>query len=610
MGFSILGSLSVCHEGRDITPTAPKVRQVLAFLLVRRNQIVQVSEFIDELWGSNPPGSAMTTLQTYIYKLRRDVLELSGLANLHTQSCGYLLDVADEKLDLCRFESLSWQGRAAQEAGETARACELLSESLGLWRGRALSGVTTGQILTAHVARLEEKRLRVLGMRIEGDMLLGRYEELVSELKGLVRAYPLHERFHANLMTALNRSGRRYEAFEVYGQLRDLLADELGLEPSASVQRLYQSLLHAEPADGPASPSRTGTARPAPPAVVPAQLPADTPDFTGRTEMLDRVRRMLTVRHGSGTTARAVSICGMAGVGKTTLALHAAHVDKAQFPDGQLYADLRGPSPRGAAAPTDVLAGFLRALGVPEHQVPPTIEERSSLFRTVSDGKRLLVVLDDALSASQIAPLIPATPTSGVVVTSRWGLQDLPGVRVMKLDVMRPEESLELLCRMLGRDRVAAERDQAERIIHRCGNLPLALRCVGARLAAAPTLTLHRMAALLETGPAPLDQLRFAEFDVRASQDKTYFRLASHDRSALRLISLLPPPTFTVATAASLLGVGADAVEDQLGRLVNYHLLEATSDRGTDTVRYQLHRLVRLYARERLNREFIRPMSA
>ncbi|MGC5021005.1 BTAD domain-containing putative transcriptional regulator [Micromonospora sp. DT47] len=610
MGFSILGSLSVCHEGRDITPTAPKVRQVLAFLLVRRNQIVQVSEFIDELWGSNPPGSAMTTLQTYIYKLRRDVLELSGLANLHTQSCGYLLDVADDQLDVCRFESLSRQGRAAQEAGDTARASELLSESLSMWRGRALSGVTAGQILSAHVARLEENRLRVLGMRIEGDMLLGRYEELVSELKGLVRSYPLHERFHASLMTALNRSGRRYEAFEVYRQLRDLLADELGLEPSTSVQRLYQSLLHAEPADGAASPVRTGPGRPTRPAVVPAQLPADTPDFTGRAEMLERVRRMLAVRHDNGTTARAVSICGMAGVGKTTLALHAAHVDKAQFPDGQLYADLRGPSPRGAATPTDVLAGFLRALGVPEQQVPPTLEERSSLFRTVSDGRRLLVVLDDALSASQIAALIPATPTSAVVITSRWGLQDLPGVRVMKLDVMRPHESLELLGRMIGRDRVAAEREQAERIIHRCGNLPLALRCVGARLAAAPTLTLQRMAALLESGPAPLDQLRFAEFDVRANYDKTYFRLAPHDRSALRLISLLPPPTFTVATAASLLGVGADAVEDQLGRLVNYHLLEASSDRGTDTVRYQLHRLVRLYARERLNREFIRPVSA
>ncbi|WP_430790398.1 BTAD domain-containing putative transcriptional regulator [Actinoplanes sp. G11-F43] len=606
MGFSILGPLSVQHQGRDITPTAPKVRQVLAFLLVRRNQIVQFSEFIDELWGSNPPGSAMTTLQTYIYKLRRDVLDLSGLARLHTQSCGYLLDVSDDQLDVCRFDTLAQRGRAAHEAGETERASALLAEALQLWRGRVLSGVTEGQILSAHAARLEENRLRVLGIRIDADMSLGRYDELISELQELVRSYPLHERFHADLMTALNQAGRRYEAFEVFRQLRGLLADELGLEPSASMQRLHHSLLQATPEDG--DPAADGASRRAHPAIVPAQLPADTLDFTGRGAPLARIRRMIAFRDG-GTTARAVSICGMAGVGKTTLALHAAHVDKAQFPDGQLYAHLRGPSPAGAADPADVLVGFLRGLGVPEQRLPATLEERSSLFRTLTDGKRLLVVLDDALSASQVFPLLPATPTSAVVITSRWGLQDLPGVRVVKLGMMNPDECLTLLGRIIGPHRVTAERADAERIIHRIGYLPLALRCVGARLNAVPTLTLQRMAALLDSGSAPLDQLRFADFDVRANYDKTYFRLAPHDRSALRLVSLLPPPTFTITTAANLLGADTDAVEDQLGRLVNNHLLEATSDRDSDVVHYQLHRLVRLYAQERLNREFIHPAA-
>ncbi|MFD8526709.1 BTAD domain-containing putative transcriptional regulator [Streptosporangium canum] len=609
MGFCILGPLAVTHEGRDITPTAPKVRQVLTFLLVRRNQIVQVSEFVDELWSSHPPDSAMTTLQTYIYKLRKDVLDPSGLARLHTQPSGYLLDVADEAIDVCDFERLSRQGRLALEKGDPLRASELLTEALSLWRGQALVGVTAGEILSAHVTRLEENRLRALEMHIEADMRLGRYQELISELKVLVYTYPLHERFHGDLMTALNRSGRRYEALEVYRQLRGVLIDELGLEPSTAMQRLHQSLLSADSADPakarPAPPVATAT-RYAATLTVPAQLPPDISDFTGRTEPLAHIRRILAAGQNNRTTARAVSICGMAGAGKTTLALHAAHLNRAQYPDGQLFADLRGAS----ATPTpqtDVLASFLRAVGVPDHQIPPSLEERSNLFRTWSNGRRVLVILDDACAASQVASLLPATPQCTVIITSREGLQSLPGVQTVELGVMNLTEGVELLGRIIGTDRVAAEREQAEKIVDLCGHLPLALRSVGARLAAARTWPLQKMAALIESGPAPLDQLRFAEFDVRADYDDTYFRLDPHDRSALRLLSLLPPQDFTAATAAGLLGSAADAVEAQLTRLVSCHLLDVKSEGGIDGIRYEMHKLTRLYARERLNREFIQP---
>jgi RecA/RadA recombinase len=446
-------------------------------------------------------------------------------------------------------------------------------------------------------------------MHIEADMQLGRYQELISELKVLVYTYPLHERFHGDLMTALNRSGRRYEALEVYRQLRGVLIDELGLEPSASMQRLHQSLLSADSGD----PAKRRQAPPSAPATryaatltVPAQLPPDISDFTGREEPLKLVRQILSERQDNSTTARAVSICGMAGAGKTTLALHAAHIDRAQYPDGQLFADLRGAS-ANPTAQTDILAGFLRAVGVPEHQIPPSLEERSNLFRTWSNGRRVLVVLDDARGASQVASLLPATPQCTVMITSRGGMQSLPGVQSIELGVMNPAEGVELLGRIIGNSRVAAEQEQAERIVDLCGHLPLALRCVGARLAAARTWPLQKMAALIESGPAPLDQLRFAEFDVRADYDDTYFRLDPHDRSALRLLSLLPPQDFTADTAAGLLGNGADAVEAQLTRLVSCHLLDVRREDGSDGMRYEMHKLTRLYARERLNREFIQP---
>src|SRR5260221_207738 len=214
MGFRMLGPLAVIAEGRDFTPTAPKVRQVLAFLLLRRNQVVQVTELIDELWSNCPPESAMTTLQTYVYKLRKEVLDPCALARLYTKPCGYLLDVTDENVDVCGFEDLSSQGRLALESGDTLRAAQLLSEALSVWRGEALVGVTTGEIVSAHVTRLEENRRRALEMRIEADMRLGRHQELISELKVLLFTNPLHERFHADLITAASPFCARYEGLE------------------------------------------------------------------------------------------------------------------------------------------------------------------------------------------------------------------------------------------------------------------------------------------------------------------------------------------------------------------------------------------------------------
>ncbi|MEV5708029.1 BTAD domain-containing putative transcriptional regulator [Actinoallomurus sp. NPDC052274] len=580
------------------------MRQVLAFLLLRSGKFVQVGEFIDELWGDTPPSSAMTTLQTYIYKLRKDVLERCPGAHLHTRVSGYVLEVPPQEGDVFEFERLAAEGRAALDSGDAAGAADALSQALALWRGpAALADVTVGEILSAYVTRMEEERLRVLELRIEADLRLGRHLALISELKVLVSRHPLHERFYANLMLALHRSGRRYEALEVYQRLRRVLVDELGLEPPQWVQRLHLALLSSDPTveslqEVPIvarSPDRL---------MVPAQLPPDIPDFVGRDDVLEQVRESLISSAHGGTAASAVSISGMPGVGKTAVALRAAHLERSAFPDGQLYADLRG-STDDPADPREVLAEFARAIGIPHHQVPESQAERSKLFRTWSTGRRVLVVLDDAASVQQVVPLLPATPHCAVIITNRGGLHGLPGVRHIGLGALDPDAGMSLLKPIVGADRVEAERDAAERIYELCGGLPLALRSVGSRLAAASTWPLAKMVAQLEDGRRRLDELSFADLDVRARYDASYRRLSPCDRSAFRLISLLPPPDFSAATAAGLIGSGTDVVEMQLIRLVGCHLLEIAKTGNGGEIRYALPELTRLYARERLDMEFV-----
>jgi DNA-binding SARP family transcriptional activator len=605
MHFRILGPLWVASGGVEMTPTAPKVRQVLAFLLVRCGKLVQVGELIDELWGEEPPNSAMTTLQTYIYKLRKDVLEHCGSAELHTRISGYLLDVPVELGDLRRFESLAQEGRAALDEGDADRASARLSEALALWRGPALADVTAGDILSAHITRLEEERLRVLEQRITADFELGRHQQLVSELKMLVSEQPLNESFYAHLMVALNRSGRRYEALEVYQGLRRMLVDELGMEPSASVQRLHLTLLDSNVATGNSAPAPVSSG-PSESLLVPAQMPPDIPSFVGRAEVLGRVRGHLLDSGGEGTVGRAVCISGIPGGGKTTLALRAGHTIRSEFPDGQLFADLRGTSEH-PAEPHRILEGFIQAIGVPAHEMPESLQERSKLFRTWSMSRRILVVLDDALSVFQIAPLLPASPGSSVIITTRWGLHSLPGVRHVELDEMPLGEAVELIESVSGRSCIGAERREAERAADLCGRLPIALRSLGSRLAAIRNWPIGKLVAQLEDPGGRLDVLTFADLDVRARCAASYRRLDQQDRSIFRLISLLPPPDLIADTAARLVGGNTDLVEAQLMRLASCNLLSVVDASGGE-IRYRMHELVRIFARECLDQELLKPV--
>ncbi|MFE7184159.1 AfsR/SARP family transcriptional regulator [Streptomyces erythrochromogenes] len=632
----MLGPLEILDGPRNVVPTAPKPRQVIALLLMRRNTLVQTSELIDELWESDPPASAMTTLQTYIYKLRKILTARNSEEILFTRPGGYTLAIPDRSVDLHRFETEAGEGKSLLKNGDPAGAAEALRRSLALWRGSALVDVVPGGLLSSYVTRLEEFRERTLDLRIEADLQLGRHQELISELKSLVLSRPLHENVHASLMIALHRSGRRHEALEVYQVLRRSMIDNLGLEPGKELRALHQALLSeatggvlyerhqqpvlAEPDRGPAgrpgpeeppaaaAPRHAVAPRPAVPrqtaapgVPAPAQLPPDIADFTGRESIVDQAPALLAGvgEHDRPPTAPAVAvISGMPGVGKSALAVHMSHTVRPFFAGGQLYADLRGSTGRGTD-PSEVLHGFLRALGVAESEIPADLEERSKLFRSTTVGRRLLILLDDVSSLADVRSLLPGDPECSVVITSRRRLHGLGGAWNVNLDVMDTAEGRELLARIIGSARVRRERNAANQLMETVGGHPLAVRCIGGRLSGSPGLTLSGLATQLNCSEKLLDELRLGELDVRSRYDFSYEGLGRVEQSVFRLLSILPPRRFTADSVVELLGSDSRSVEHLLQRFVDSHLINIVrwEDGGAH---YEFPELTRVYARERL----------
>ncbi|MFJ4907024.1 BTAD domain-containing putative transcriptional regulator [Streptomyces sp. NPDC093249] len=646
-------------KGQNVAPTAPKPRQVIALLIMRRNAVVQTNELIDELWEEGPPASALTTLQTYVYKLRKILVRHGGKRLLHTRPGGYLLEIPDSSIDLHRIEGAATEGQAALEAGDPDRALDILTRALCTWRAPALVDVEQGTLLSSYATRLEEFRSRILELRIEADLQLGHHRELVSELKSLVLTHPLHEHLHGSLMIALHRSGRRHEALEAFRVLRRNMIEDLGLEPGEELRRLHQALLgdapvgppfearqhsrptptplgapvsapHVEPDPAPAddvapatarqetpvpartpattaltAPERPTTPAPVSPVPVPAELPADVPDFTGRDDALDEITAHLTPDEPHGNATRVVVIAGMPGVGKTALAVHLAHRLRHRFEDGQLHVELAGSSD----APLDLMDALhevLHSLGVPRTHIPEGLEERSKLLRSTTASRRLLLVLDDASSLADLRPLLPGGPHCGVILTSRRRLHGLVGARNVDLQVFPCPEGLDLLASLIGRQRLEQEPEAADRLVSLCGGLPLALRCIGGRLAAMPGLPLARVADQLARSRDIMAELRLGELDVKAGFDAVYGRLSHTDRATFRLLSMLPVDSFSTLAAAELLGCEIPVVERVLQRFVNRYLLQVVRY-DHDGMYYAYPSLTWRYARSRLDATLTRP---
>jgi DNA-binding SARP family transcriptional activator len=613
MEFRVLGPLEVRYGDREVVPSAPKIRAALALLVVQNSRGVHTHKLINELWGENPPVSAIQTLQTYIYQLRKILGNGNSDGGLvQTRPDGYALAIDAGSLDLSRFEQLVRDGREALGNQDPQSATKLLTEAQSLWRGPALANVAVGQVLSAEVTRLEEVRLHGLHMRIDADLILGRHSTLVSELKALIEIHPMHEGLRAKLMLALHRSGRRFEALDVYQQLRRFLSEELGLEPAEEVRRLHQALLNSDPSLDLASPPRqvavvtradahVAAALSASPLAqaqfVPAQLPPDVPEFSGRAAEIRMLRRRLVPEQGHGTATPIVNITGSPGSGKTVLAIHAAHRLKERFPGGQLFAQLHGSEPV-PADPFEVLGGFLNSVGMSVAQVPTELEERSSLFRSWCAERNVLIVLDNAASSEQIAPLIPGSKHCAVIVTSR--VHALTGTQTMRLGPMSTEECLELLASVVGVHRVEAERAAAEEIIGLCGCMPIAVRAAAARLAASPTWPLSKLVRRLAEPGSRLQELSLGDLDVRSCYDQAYQRLGLADKSVFRLLGSLQLPQFGARHASELLGYGGKDVETLLDRLVDCDLLTVASNGQDDALSYSFPELAGIYARELL----------
>jgi tetratricopeptide (TPR) repeat protein len=447
--------------------------------------------------------------------------------------------------------------------------------------------------------RLNELRISANEDRLALELELGRQHELVGELGELVAQYPLRERLRGQLMLALYRSGRTAEALRAYQDARRTMINELGIEPSAVLQRLERAILVSDPAlDAPGAVVPKWPAR----RQVPRLLPTDLADFTGRDEQMRAILAELARADGTAPQAVPVAvIVGKSGVGKTSLAVHASHAVVASFTDGQLYADLHGAS--NPAGPTRVLERFLRALGVSGAQVPDSLDERAEMYRNMLAERKVLVVLDDARDESDVLPLLPGSGSAAVIITSRSRLSGLAGAVHIEVNVFDTDKSLGLLGRIAGGTRVRAQAEDAAAIAEYCGHLPLALRIAGARLAARPHWTVRQLALRLANETGRLDELQHGNMGIRSSLSLIYESTSERARQLFRRLPLLDLPAFSSWLGAALLDVSVDCAEELFDDLVSAQLIEATSTGSGSPSQYRFHDLIRVFARERLAAE-------
>jgi DNA-binding SARP family transcriptional activator/Flp pilus assembly protein TadD len=593
MWFGVLGPLLVRDENLAMSVPGGRQRVLLAALLVRAGTVVSADALAEVMWDGAPPAGAETTLRTHVMRLRR-VLGPTAGARVVTRYPGYLIEAGESEVDLLRFRGLAREGGIAVRTGHWARAWELLTEALGLWRGEPLADIPSELLLRESVPGLEELRLQILEWRADAGLQLGRHAELAPELRPLAAQYPLRERFAAQLMLALVRCGRQAEALEAYQRTRGALIEQLGAEPGAELRELHQRVLTADPtlAAPPARPTASE-------AVRPRELPAPVAHFAGRADELAALTGLLDRSSEQIPGVTVISaIGGTAGVGKTALAVHWAHQVVDRFPDGQLYVNLRGYDPDRPVTAADALSGFLRALGVPGQDIPAEEAERAARYRSLLSERRMLIVLDNARSVEQVRPLLPGSPTCAVLATSRDSLAGLvarDGALRLDLDLLPLAEAVGLLRALIG-FRVDDDPDAAAALATQCCRLPLALRIAAELAVGRPGVPLAELTGELADQHRRLDLLDAdgdARTAVRAVFSWSYHSLDDTAARAFRLAGLHPGSDFDSYAVAALTAATLDQTRRALDELARAHLIQPARPG-----RHGMHDLLRAYARE------------
>jgi DNA-binding SARP family transcriptional activator/tetratricopeptide (TPR) repeat protein len=607
MRFGLLGPLLV-HRGDAVVPVRPgKQRVLLAALLLRPGRIVGVDELAEAMWGPAPPQSERVTIRNYVKRLRI-ALGDAERARITTQPGGYLISVGDGELDVTQFEALLGAARAAAGACRWPDAAVQAARALALWRDEPLADVDSELLTARDVPRLAELRLHALETRISADLELGRHAGVIAELRHLAAAHPVRERLHALLMTALYRDGQQAGALAAYQAARNVLVAELGTEPGPELRRLQQQVLAGDPAlagSPAAAPARltearltgagagqgSGPDRAGLAAEVRYSLPPDNPAFTGREDELSEIAALAAGAARPGAAVAILAIGGMPGVGKTALAIHAAHLLRDQFPDRQLFVDLRGHTPgQDPVAPEAALAGLLAAVGVDPRALPAGLDGRAALWRDRMAAQRALLVLDNAAGSAQVTPLLPGGANCMVLVTSRRHLADLPGAAVpVLLDVLAPEPAAQMFIRLA--PRAAASPAEVAELTALAGFLPLAISLLARVLARHPSWTLADLAA--ETR-ASLLTLAAENDSVAAALDVSWRHLDPGLQDFLSRLGLHPGTTADAYAGAALAGVPLAQAVRRLDALHGEGLL---TERGYR--RYGMHDLVRRYAADR-----------
>jgi DNA-binding SARP family transcriptional activator/Tfp pilus assembly protein PilF len=599
MEFGLLGPVQVRVDGQTVPVPRGSQRDVLAALLLAAGQVVSLDQLAEVLWGEQPPPSAQMTVRNYVRRLRQ-ALGDAGRERISTQPHGYLITVAAGELDVSRFESLLQAAQAAARAGRWQACADQAGQALALWRGEPLADVDSEVLVLREAPRLAELRLQAAEAWAGAALHLGRHDEAAGELQRLAAAHPLREHLHALLMLARYRAGRPGEALAVYQQARRALADELGVEPGAELRDLQQRILARDPALAGPGPAPGGEPAQAagPRLAVPRELPGAVRNFVGRADELTALSGLLEHAGELAPGTLVISaIGGTAGVGKTALALQWAHRVAEQFPDGQLYLNLRGYDPREPMPTAEALAALLRSLGVSGHDIPAEAEERAVRYRSLLAGRRMLIVLDNAREAPQVRPLLPGTPGCVTLVTSRDSLAGLvarDGARRLDLDLLPDAEAVALLRALIG-DRAVADPATTRALARACSHLPLALRVAAELAAARPGVPLADLAAELAgvRGLDLLDDTEDHQASVRAVFSWSCRHLEAPVARAFRLAGLHPGHDFDRYAVAALTGTPPEQAGRALAVLARAHLIQPI---GAD--RYSLHDLLRGYARE------------